>query len=216
MRLPSADVFELLHRYGVRTAPRLYASTLEDVVAFARGGPVLLRAEGADTASGELEADGEEEIRRAYERLWPVAVQHEPALLLVLRRPPAGPVVAIDAAIDEHGALVLTLLAGQAASHGYPSTRREADEMVERVPGWLSLLHGERGRSMLSHVLVKAARLFGDMELERMRLAPVVIYENTYEVVDAQMEASRAIEVRHELTRRAHDVKGYYKPSGRQ
>ncbi len=224
VHLASADVFELLHHYGIRATSRFYASTIEDVVTFARGGRVLLRVEDGEAAPGDMEAAGEDDIRRAYEQLWPFASERDPALLLALRCPPEGARVSIHAKIDEREEPLLTLVTGGAAegaaaehvSQACPIEEAEALAMIERLRGREAIVHGAQGQSMLAHLLMRASRLFVAQDLTEMHLAPIVLHENTYEVVDATMAARHAVSVPHDLTRRAHDVKGYYKPSGRQ
>ncbi|TAM73559.1 hypothetical protein EPN44_13545 [bacterium] len=224
VHLASADVFELLHHYGIRTTPRFYASTIEDIVTFARGGRVLLRADDGEGTPIVVEAEGEEQVRRAYERLWPFAAQREPALLLALRDPLEGTHISIHATFGGRGEPLLTLSVGKAAggdvpertSQACPVGEDEAIAMIERLRGRQAIVHGTQGKSMLAHLLVRASRLFVGQDLTEMRLAPIVLHGNTYEVVDATMAARHSVEVPRELARRAHDVKGYYKPSGRQ
>ena len=126
-------------------------------------------------------------------------------------------------ATDDEGKRWLSLEYGSRAD-GSPreSSRRmcpieefDALEMLDLLRSSHVVPPDGQTRSMLGHLLPAISKLFAVRGLESLAL-DVVIHENEYDVVEARLAARHDEPTPRKHARHERDVKGFYKPSGRQ
>ncbi|MFC9701950.1 GNAT family N-acetyltransferase [Streptomyces sp. NPDC056943] len=204
--LGTADVGELLSRYGITVLPTLPAPTPDEAVAAARrlGYPVALKTTAPhlrhrpDLGGVRLDLATEEQLRTAYAEVTEVLGKPEELQPVVQAMVPRGVDTLVRSAIDPAVGAVLSFglsgaaseLLGDTAHRLVPATDRDAAELVRSIRT-APLLFGWRGSApvdtpALEELLLRVSRLVDDHpEVVAVSLEPVVVAPGGLSVLGA-------------------------------
>jgi hypothetical protein len=140
-----------------------------------------------------LEKREAQELLRRYE----IRVAEKPA--------EPGPDLVLEGYEDEHHGHVLALRGGSHAAHRpLPLTEPDAESMLDAFSSGRSVAHDHKSRTMLTHLLLKAARMYEETGIERFNLI-VRVRDNGYLVRDITIWTNGEPHVTHRLAPHAHD-----------
>lgn len=217
MIMDPIDALELLREAGIRVARARYVESAEDAVFFADGRPIVLRVVLSGSASA-LNGNGgslttTDAIRHAFKTHEPQADTFATGHVLAQRSIPAGTDIVIECRDDVTLGRIAELRCGtHHVQRLVPIESVQAESMLAEFHAKHGIAHDAKSTRMLAHLIERLSALFADPGISRLSLNPVRLHDSTYDVIDATVEARRAVPLKPRLAPHAHDRKASYRP----
>jgi hypothetical protein len=218
MNIEKIEALKALKHYGVHTARSRMVDSPEAAIAFAerrnapdpRFMPILLRC--GDETSDALET--EDAIRRAFEYF---ARSSSTQQMLAQEVIGSGTDITIAGRTDPDDGTVIEL---RGAKHRAQRMMPLGDAGAEFLATNFQAHHhhgaDDKARRMIENLLLRVSAFFEDSGVSEFSLR-VRLHENSYTVLDAVMNAPKALHLKERLDPHAHDRKAAdYHPAGRE
>lgn len=191
----------LLLKYNIKVVESRYLSDAKAAVKFADGKPITLKVISQKalhkTKSGliELNLYTDDQIKDAYAKLSVKAEGLRPYKILGQSMIKNGIEIIIGGNTDpQFGKLVLIGLGGiyvetfkDTALRVCPITRDDAGLMIDQLRSGLIIAPNSKAKKMLEDILLSASKMFYENDIVELDLNPVILHDDTYDVVDIRI-----------------------------
>jgi len=200
MILEYVEGFNLLKKYGIKVAETKVVNSLEETYEFAKNRKIVLKlySEKATHKAklGLVKVDlSKEEIKEAFNYFRKIGKKFEPYEIIAQEMLKPGKEIIIGANEDsQFGKFVIVGLGGSyvevfkdISSRLCPINKKEAREMIEEIKAKDILFKDERIKEKIAGLVAKVSKIVENENIKELDINPVMVYENSYKVVDVRI-----------------------------
>ncbi|MGC8649024.1 MAG: acetate--CoA ligase family protein [Candidatus Micrarchaeia archaeon] len=191
----------LLNSYGFKLIESKFTTSADEAISFADGREIILKAitlKATHKSKNGLifpNLTNEEEIKRAYNLLVKRAQKFKPFQILVQPMIKNGIEIIIGGNTDKQfGKMVVVGLGGiyvevfkDFSARICPISGYDAQMMINELKSKNIIASNPHYENLVKEIIVKASKMFMENNIQEFDLNPVILHDNTYDIVDLRM-----------------------------
>jgi len=192
----------ILDKYGISSIASRYVTSGEDAIRFAGSKAIVLKVisnravHKSKAGLVKLRLSKPEEIRAAFKELANKGKRLTPYKILAQEMASGGVEAIIGGNTDEQfGKMILVGLGGvyveifkDVQLRLCPITRKDAESMLSELQSSSIITHNGKASAMLSSLLLRVSKMLTEeKKIKELDINPVIVKEDSYEVVDIRI-----------------------------